>query len=379
MQMRECEPLAPLTTLGLGGPARWFAAVGDEAHLAEAVAWAAARGAGLWVLGGGSNLVVADAGVDGLVVRLGLAGVRVERRGDEVLVTVAAGEPWDAFVAHCVEEGWQGVECLSGVPGTVGGTPIQNVGAYGQEVAETIRAVRVLELADGSTRLLSREECRFGYRSSVFRRLAGRRVVLDATFALRPGGSPEVRHGELAKALAARAATPSLADVREAVLDLRRGKSMLADPADPAGRSAGSFFVNPTVAPGEARRLAAAAVAAGLAAGPGEVPAFPAPGGRVKLSAAWLIEKAGFVRGTRRGAVGVSPRHALALVHHGGGTAAELVALAREVRAAVRARFAVDLHPEPVFWGFPTADPTAQDDDGKGEARAGSASGSEGV
>lgn len=359
MEIREGVPLAPLTTLGLGGPARWLAEVGDEADLGEAMAWAATRRASLHVLGGGSNLVVADRGVDGLVLRVGLKGVRAERRVAEVLATVAAGEVWDAFVARCVEEGWQGVECLSGIPGTVGGTPIQNVGAYGEEVAETIRAVRVLDLADGSTRQLSPEECGFSYRSSAFRRSAGRRVVLDVTFALRPGGAPALGYAELDSALALRGAAPSLADVREAVLELRRGKSMVVSPDDPASRSAGSFFVNPVVGPDEAERLVAAAVAAGLAATPGEVPAHPAPGGRVKLSAAWLIEKAGFPRGTRRGAVGVSSRHALALVHHGGGTAAELVALARDIRTAVRARFGVDLRPEPVFWGFPTADPTA--------------------
>lgn len=359
MEIREGVPLAPLTTLGLGGPARWLAEVGDEAELKEAVAWAASRRIECRLLGGGSNLVIADGGVDGLVLQVGLSGVRAERRGDDVLVTTAAGEAWDAFVARCVGEGWQGIECLSGIPGRVGGTPIQNVGAYGQEVGETIRRVRVLDLASGPTRELAPEECGFSYRSSVFRGSPGRFAVLAVTFALRPGGAPALRYAELARALAARGFSRSLADVREAVLELRRGKSMVASPDDPASRSAGSFFVNPVVGTGESERLVTAAVAAGLAAMPSEVPVHPAPGGKVKLSAAWLIEKAGFPRGTRRGAVGVSPRHALALVHHGGGTTAELVALARDIRAAVRGRFGVDLRPEPVFWGFPTADPTA--------------------
>ena len=359
MQIREGVPLAPLTTLGLGGPARWLAEVGEEAELREAVVWAASRRVALRLLGGGSNLVIADGGVDGLVLQVGLSGVRAERRGDEVLVTAAAGEPWDGFVARCVGERWQGIECLSGIPGTVGGTPIQNVGAYGQEVAETIRSVRVLDLAEGSTRQLLPDDCGFSYRSSVFRASPGRFAVLAVTFALRTGGTPTPRYAELAGALASRGTSPSLADVREAVLELRRGKSMVVSPDDPASHSAGSFFVNPVVEPDESERLVTAAVAAGLAAGPGEVPAYPAPGDRVKLSAAWLIEKAGFPRGTRRGWVGVSPQHALALVHHGGGTTSELVTLARDIRAAVRDRFGVDLRPEPIFWGFPTADPTA--------------------
>lgn len=360
MEIREGVSLASLTTLELGGPARWFVEVRDEAGLREAMAWAASHKAELRILGGGSNVVVADAGVDAVVVRLGLTGVHVERRGGEVLVTVAAGESWDAFVAGCVEEGWQGVECLSGIPGTAGGTPIQNVGAYGQEVAETIQAVRVLDPTDGSIRRFSPAECGFSYRASAFRRAAGRLAVLDVTFALRPGGRPAVRYGELARTLAVRGVPPSVAAVREAVLELRRGKSMLVDRNDPASRSVGSFFVNPVVEPSDGERLVTAAVAAGVAASPEDVPLYPAPGGRFKVAAAWLIERAGFPRGTRRGGVGVSPRHALALVHLGGGTTAELVALAREIRSAVRARFGVELQPEPVFWGFASADPTAE-------------------
>lgn len=359
MEIREGVRLAPLTTLGLGGPARWLAEVGGEAELGEAVAWAASRRAELRVLGGGSNLVIADGGVDGLVLQVGLSGVRADRRGDEMLVSAAAGELWDAFVARCVGEGWQGIECLSGIPGTVGGTPIQNVGAYGQEVCETVVSVRVLDLVSGAIVELSHGECGFSYRSSVFRTVPGRYVVLAVAFALRPGWAPALCYAELARALAAGRAVPSLAEVREAVLELRRGKSMVVSPDDPASRSAGSFFVNPLVGTDEAERLVTTALAAGLAGVPSEIPAHRAPDGRVKLSAAWLVEKAGFPRGTRRGPVGVSPRHALALVHHGGGTAADLVALARDIRAAVRARFGVDLRPEPVFWGFPTADPTA--------------------
>jgi UDP-N-acetylmuramate dehydrogenase len=358
LELLENTPLAPLTTLGLGGHARVMVEGRSESETVEATAWAAERGLPVRILGGGSNLVIADAGVDGLVLRIGCRGVRVAREGGEVVLTAGAGEPWDELVARCVGEGWQGIECLSGIPGTVGATPIQNVGAYGQEVGETIRAVRVLDRAGGRCRDLSADECAFSYRDSVFRREPGRFLVLAVTFALRPGGAPVLRYGELERAVAAAHAAPTLQAVREAVLALRRGKSMVVDPDDPFSRSVGSFFVNPVVDPPEADRVAGVAVEMGLSEMPSAMPRHLVADGRVKLPAAWLIEKSGFPRGTRRGPVGVSPHHALALVHHGGGTAAELVALARDIRAAVRARFDLDLRPEPVFWGFPTPDPT---------------------
>jgi UDP-N-acetylmuramate dehydrogenase len=339
LAVRDDVPLAPLTTLELGGPARHLVEARDEAAALEALSWASARGLSVLVLGGGSNLVIGDGGFDGLVLRMATRGVTFAPPdgAGEVLATAAAGEPWDAFVAETVARGLAGLECLSGIPGLAGATPIQNVGAYGQEVAETIRAVRAVERATGALVDLSPADCAFAYRDSAFRRAPGRWLVLGVTFALRAGGAPTLRYRELAEAMAG--ASPTLSGTRATVLALRARKSMVIDPADPNRRSAGSFFTNPIVD---------AAVADAL--GP-DAPRWPAGPGRVKLSAGWLIEHAAIAKGTRRGAVGVSTRHALALVHHGGGTTNELVALAREVRAAVAARFGVTLAPEPIFVG----------------------------
>jgi UDP-N-acetylmuramate dehydrogenase len=355
LAIRDDVPLAPLTTLELGGHARHLVEVVDDAGVVAALRWAGTRGLPVLVLGGGSNVVVADAGFDGLVIRVASRGRAYVSSGAEVLATVAAGEPWDDFVADAVARGLAGVECLSGIPGLAGATPIQNVGAYGQEVSDTLRAVRALERTSGAVVELSPLDCAFGYRDSAFRRAPERFVVLDVTFALRPGGAPTLRYRELADALAAssegRSPTPTLAEARAAVLALRRRKSMVIDAADPNRRSVGSFFTNPIVAEVAADELAARAAAAGVVGAASEVPRWPAGPGRVKLSAGWLIEHAGIVKGWRRGAVGVSTRHALALVHHGGGTTAALVALAREVRDAVAARFGVTLAPEPILVG----------------------------
>jgi UDP-N-acetylmuramate dehydrogenase len=346
MVIRDGVPLAPLTTLELGGPARHLVDATDDDTIAEALRWAEARHLPTAILGGGSNLVVGDAGFDGLVVRIETRGLRFEAVGDEVLVTAAAGEPWDPLVAQVVGRGLGGIECLSGIPGLVGATPIQNVGAYGQEVAETIRSVRVLERGTWRTRELPPAECRFGYRDSAFKHEPERYVVLGVTFALRSAAAPALRYRELTDALAANP-RPTLAEARATVLALRARKSMLVVPDDPNRRSAGSFFMNPILRAGDAEAVAARSGADGAV-----MPRWPAPGGRVKLSAGWLIERAGISRGMRRGAVGVSSAHALALVHHGGGTTAELLALAREVAAAVQARFGVTLCPEPTFLGL---------------------------
>jgi UDP-N-acetylmuramate dehydrogenase len=342
-------PLAPLTTLELGGRARHLAEATDEAAVIEALRWAEGhggpRGLPVLVLGGGSNVVVADAGWGGLVVRIASRGVQVAApAGGEVLVTAQAGEPWDALVADTVGRGLAGLECLSGIPGLAGATPIQNVGAYGQEVADTIRAVRAVERRTLRVVDLPPEACRFGYRDSAFRRDPDRYVVLAVTFALRPGGAPTVRYQELGAALDAAAAPPGLGSVRDTVIALRRRKSMVVDAGDDNRRSVGSFFTNPVVPEADAARVAATAA-------PVELPRWPAGAGLVKLPAGWLIEQAGIAKGMRRGPVGVSTRHALALVHLGGGTTAALVALAREVRDAVRARFGITLTPEPVLIG----------------------------
>ena len=306
-------PLAPLTTLELGGPARHLAVVTDPADLVEALGWARAHDQPVLVLGGGSNLVVADGGVQ--------------------RVWVAAGEPWDQVVAAAVARDLAGIECLSGIPGLAGATPIQNVGAYGQEVSDAIRSVQVLDRQTLTASELPPDRCGFGYRDSVFKQQPHRWVVLGVTFELRPGGAPAIRYRELEQALAAGArSTPTLAEVRDTVLRLRRAKSMVIDPADPNRRSVGSFFINPIVPAAQAAERVEGWRAQGLVAAGEAVPQFAAPasasasgapaGDRVKLSAAWLIERAGFSKGFRRGAVGISTRHALALVHHGGGTTA---------------------------------------------------------
>ncbi|WP_437830963.1 UDP-N-acetylmuramate dehydrogenase [Sorangium sp. So ce1153] len=352
----------------MGGPARFYAEAADEAAVVEAFRFADARGVPLFVLGGGSNLLVADRGVDALVLRVRVRGIEPVRGpvgavdhdvtggpAPRVLVRAGAGEGWDDLVARAVAEGWAGVECLSGIPGDVGATPIQNVGAYGQEVAETIAEVRAVDRATGAAAVIAGADCGFGYRDSRFKRAwRGRYVITAVTFALRPGGAAAVRYPELQRALAAPAGGPAppLDEVRRAVIALRRGKSMVLDPADENGRSAGSFFMNPTLEAGAAAGAVARIEAAGVLA-PGEsIPRYPADGGRVKLSAAWLIERAGFAKGTRHGAAGISTRHTLALVNRGGATAAELLDLARRVRRGVLDRFGVALTPEPDLVGF---------------------------
>lgn len=354
LPIEERVPLAPLTTLGLGGDARWFVRAESEAVLIAALRWARERFLKVALLGGGSNLVVSDAGFDGLVIAIALRGVHSTVRGASVRIDAAAGEPWDELVAHAVERDLAGIECLSGIPGLVGATPIQNVGAYGQEVAQVITAVRVLDRASLQVVALDAEQCGFGYRDSGFKRNPERAVVLSVSLSLRLGGEPSVAYAELARALALRAggSAPSLQQVRQTVLELRRAKSMLLDPADENARSAGSFFLNPVVDAEHAERLAGTAVDLGLIANRDDLPRFPAAEGKVKLPAAWLIERAGFSKGERRGAIGISSRHALALVHHGGGTSAELLAFAREIQARVQQRFGVVLELEPVLLGF---------------------------
>lgn len=339
----EHAPLAPHCTLRVGGAARFFLEARDEATVLEAAHWATSRALPVRVLGGGSNVVIADEGVDGLVLKIGLRGVAARDVPGAVEVTAAAGEPWDDFVRYTVERGWAGLECLSGIPGLVGATPIQNVGAYGQEVSDTLAAVRALDRESGRVVTLAPAECGFGYRDSLFKsRAPGRYVVLAVTYRLVPGGAPHLGYADIAREIGT--ASPALAEVRETVIRVRRSKSMVLDPGDPNARSCGSFFLNPIV---DAGALAAIdARAAGLA-----MPRWPQPDGRVKLSAAWLIERAGFTRGQADGPVGLSTRHTLAIVCHDGARARDVAAFARRVRASVEQRFGVRLHPEPIFWG----------------------------
>ncbi|HVY36929.1 MAG TPA: UDP-N-acetylmuramate dehydrogenase [Polyangia bacterium] len=351
--IRDRVPLAPLTTLEVGGDARHFTEATDEAAVGAALRWAAARDLPVAILGGGSNVVVADAGFDGLVIRVAPRGLRFDAAADgTMLLTAAAGEPWDALVAETVARGLGGLECLSGIPGLAGATPIQNVGAYGQEVADTIRSVRVLDRATLQVREMDAADCGFGYRDSRFKREPHAFVVLAVTFVLRPGAPPALRYPELAAALAG-ATAPTLAEARAAVLTLRARKSMVIRAGDPNRRSAGSFFTNPVVEASVADEVARRAGTAGAG-----MPRFPAGPGRNKLSAGWLIEQAGFAKGLRRGAVGISTAHALALVNLGGARAADLLALAAEIVSGVRDRLGITLVPEPVLLGaWPPAAP----------------------
>ncbi len=346
--------LADHTTLRLGGPARTWVRATSEDELIAAVSTADAAGEPVLVLGGGSNLVVADEGFDGTVVEVATRGVTadVEDTADPTcggaLVTVAAGESWEELVAHAVERGWVGIEALSGIPGSVGATPIQNVGAYGQEVAQTMASVRVWDRKLRGIRTFAVADCGFGYRTSRFKidrfdANGGRHLVLSVTFQFRLGslGAP-VGYAELARTLGVEQGRRApLADVRTAVLGLRRSKGMVLDPDDHDTWSAGSFFTNPVV-PADAV--------------PEGAPTWPAPGdGLVKTSAAWLIEHAGFGKGygldVGAGRVGLSTKHTLALTNRGGATAAELLALAREVCEGVAAAYGITLVNEPVLVG----------------------------
>jgi UDP-N-acetylmuramate dehydrogenase len=340
-------PLAPLTTLGVGGSAAHFARVEHETELREALSWAKQRALEVRVLGGGSNVVVADSGFPGLVIDMAIRGIRIHNDGVSVEIRAAAGEPWDEFVSAMVSRGYQGLECLSGIPGRVGATPIQNVGAYGQDVSETITRVETIDTLKNAQRTFFANECQFSYRDSWFKsREPGRYIVTEVSFRLHPHGAPALRYAELERHFQQSAnATPSLSEVREGVLQLRRAKSMVLDPRDPNSRSCGSFFVNPVL---DAAQFGAFSA---RVAGAGDLPQFPQPGGRVKLSAGWLIEHAGFPRGTRDGAVGLSTKHALALVAHPGARASDVARFAERVRRGVHDRFGVQLEPEPVFWG----------------------------
>jgi UDP-N-acetylmuramate dehydrogenase len=335
--------LAPLTTLGVGGRSRYYARAEREADVAEAVRFAEREGVPLRVLGGGSNVVVADGDFPGFVLHMATRGLALEGARDEVSLVAAAGEPWDAVVARAVAEGLQGLECLSGIPGLVGATPLQNVGAYGQDVSESIELVRTLDRHTGGIREFSNADCHFEYRQSFFKSVEPDRfVVLSVQFRLRRGAPPKLAYGELVQRLGA-ANAPSLAEVRSAVLELRRAKSMLAEASDPNRRSCGSFFLNPV--------LSAEAFTSLRERAQGEkVPAYPQSDGRVKVAAAFLIERAGFPKGSRAGNVGQSSEHALALVCHDGATARELLDYAARVQAGVLAKFGVELVPEPVFW-----------------------------
>lgn len=347
--LRENVPLAPMTTIGIGGPARYFAEIANPDALLDGVAWSRARGVPLFVLGGGSNILVADRGYPGLVMRVSILGIETHLDGHDVVISAGAGEEWDALVARCVARNWAGFECMSGIPGRVGATPIQNVGAYGQETSETLVSIEALDLKGEGLVQVSASDCEFGYRTSRFKtRDRGRFIITRVAYRLAVNSQPVVRYPELQRHLAERRvsrATPS--DVREAVLEIRRGKAMVIVPTDPDSCSVGSFFVNPTVNRKTVDRLKEI-----LGSDGEKLPAFPVSDDRVKLSAAWLIERAGVKRGYIHGNVGTSTKHALAIINRGGGTAGEVIELMQLVQKRVLEEFGVELTPEPVFVGF---------------------------
>jgi UDP-N-acetylmuramate dehydrogenase len=346
MQVLEKVPLAPYTTFQIGGPARWFAEATSEDDIADGIAFATERKLPLFILGGGSNLLVSDAGFSGLVLRIALEGIVSTGAGGSSIISAAAGEDWDGLVAYAVAADLAGIECLSGIPGTVGGTPVQNVGAYGQEVSQTIVTVRAFDRKTSQFADLSASDCGFSYRRSIFNSSQRERYVVSRVdYALRKDAPANFVYADVARYFASRKIeAPTLAEVRDAVRSIRAQKGMLIVPGDADCRSAGSFFKNPVVPASTLDSLALE-----LKVEKQSIPAYPANRGEVKLSAAWLIERAGFAKGYALGNAGISSRHTLALINRGGASATEVTALRDKVVAAVASRFAVRLEPEPVW------------------------------
>ncbi|MGA7077848.1 MAG: UDP-N-acetylmuramate dehydrogenase [Terriglobales bacterium] len=360
MVIQENVPLAPLTTLQVGGAARYFAELKREDDVREAVQFAKSRSLPLFVLGGGSNLVVADAGWPGLVLRIALGGIASPPGNDAgsnaVLFSAGAGVNWDDFVAQTVAQNCAGIECLSGIPGSVGGTPVQNVGAYGQEVADTIESVRALDLRNLDSRedrivVLPKPACGFRYRASVFNGTErDRYIILRVNYRLKRGGTPNLKYADLQKRFAEnsrKGKTPSLAEIRAAVREIRRSKGMLIVPGDADCRSAGSFFKNPVLGEAQFKDLAARAALRGL-----DVPTYPALEAQHKVSAAWLVEHSGFSKGYVAGAAGISNKHALALINRGDAKASDIVGLKDNIQHGVQEAWGILLESEPVFVGF---------------------------
>jgi UDP-N-acetylmuramate dehydrogenase len=347
MLLQENVPLAPLTTMQVGGPARFFVEVTTADEVREALAYAKSHKLPVFVLGGGSNLIVADAGWPGLVLKVAVAGINHRHGHGTADFEVGAGEDWDGFVAATVQHHCAGIECLSGIPGSVGGTPVQNVGAYGQEVAETIVSLVALNRETGVEEEFEKEDCGFGYRTSVFNTTQrDRYIILRVTFAVVHGGEPRLAYTDLKKYFADRVAKPTLAEVREAVRQIRASKAMLITAGDPDSRSAGSFFKNPVLSVEQFDDLRRRAASRNL-----EVPSYPALESQKKVSAAWLVEQSGFPKGYGNGRVGISRKHSLAIVNRGGATAADIVKFKDEIQRSVERTWGIRLETEPVFVG----------------------------
>lgn len=350
--------LAPFTTLGVGGPASQLVRITSTAQALEAVRWwrglEPVQRPALLPLGGGSNVLISDSGFEGLVVKMENSHLEVlEQTGEQVVVRVGAGMVWDQFVAHATTQNWAGVECLSGIPGCVGASPVQNIGAYGQEVSETIKSVGGIDTRTGEEFRFTNEQCRFSYRDSFFKRQpAGRYLITSVDFQLRPGGEPTIRYADL-KTRCENSNVHTLEQVRSLVLEIRRSKSMVYDTEDPNHRSAGSFFTNPIVSSEIADRIERRL--------PQDTrfPRFPVGEGREKLSAAWLIDNSGLKKGFRlseASPAGLSTNHVLALTNRGGARAEDLIQLCRHVQRNVEEAFGISLVPEPVFIGFSRLD-----------------------
>jgi UDP-N-acetylmuramate dehydrogenase len=354
--IEEHVPLAPLTTMGIGGIARFLARAKTEEQIIDGLEFAEKHGCRVFILGGGSNLVVSDSGFPGLVLKIELSGIQglEERTGGKV--SAAAGEKWDLLVQRCVERNLAGIECLSGIPGTVGATPVQNVGAYGQEMAEVISGIRVLDRGARSIGYLSNSECRFAYRTSTFN-LADRDryVILNVDLILRPNGEPRILYPDLQRFFSKSTHIPSILEVREAVLQIRAAKGMVLQEHDPESRTAGSFFKNPILTPGQAAGVEEKGRSSGVLAASERIPRFSISTGDEKLPAAWLVERAGFNKGFTLGHAGISSKHSLALINRGGASAEEIVNLMHLIQDRIRILFGIDLRPEPVFVGFEQA------------------------
>jgi UDP-N-acetylmuramate dehydrogenase len=348
MLITENVPLAPLTTLKVGGTARYFIEAETISGVSQAVEFSRSKNLPLFVLGGGSNLVISDAGWPGLVLKIGITGINHRHGHDEVVFEAGAGEDWDKFVGFVVAHNCAGIECLSGIPGSVGGTPVQNVGAYGQEVANTMESVLALDLRDGQLHELCNQACGFSYRTSIFNTTErGRYIILQVNYALKHGGEAYVAYADLKRYFAGWSEKPSLANTRDAVRKIRSGKGMLLTAGDEDCRSAGSFFKNPILSPEQYHALTSRASGKNL-----QIPSYPALDAQKKVSAAWLVEHSGFSRGYGNGSVGISRKHALAIVNRGNATASEIVAFKEVIQQRVQEIWGVFLEPEPVFVGF---------------------------
>lgn len=344
LKIEENVPLAPLTTLKVGGAARFLVFAETENQVVEAFRFAEENGFDLFVLGGGSNILIADEGFDGLVLQIALKGISVKEAS---VVTAQAGEDWDAFCEFCVERNLAGIECLSGIPGFVGGTPVQNVGAYGQEVSETIVSVRVFDRKSKEILELTNADCKFAYRTSIFNSTDKNRfIVLSVTYDLKQDGEPKIVYKDLLEFFGEH--KPTLPETREAVRKIRAEKAMLVRQGSMDANSAGSFFKNPIVSNEKFGEIAATAKNYGVE----NVPSFKTEEGSVKIPAAWLIEQSGFHKGYTKGNAGLSTKHTLALINRGSATAKDILALKDEIQLKVKEKFGVDLVPEPIFIGF---------------------------